>query len=196
MVMMNIARTAWICGITFALVAGSSSASAQPSRLSSTAIHEYDAADSLSVDVAIPSNLQFGPAYRALVESMLHRSSTFRRQCARIAAEPQLTVRLQPAAAFWTHGARAMTKFVRQRDGRILADVYLTERDDHVELIAHEFEHVIEQLDEIDLPSKALVHDSGVFQTGSEGGMFETVRASRVGLIVAREVRLQDRNSD
>ena len=61
--------------------------------------------------------------------------------------------------------------------------------DDDVELIAHEMEHVIEQLDEIDLPSLADLPDTGVHHTLSAGVTFETSRAAQTGLRVAREVR-------
>jgi hypothetical protein len=63
-----------------------------------------------------------------------------------------------------------------------------------VELVAHELEHVIEQLDRIDLPSKAALPDSGVHSLA--GNMFETTRATRVGLKVAQEVRASVHRSD
>jgi hypothetical protein len=56
-----------------------------------------------------------------------------------------------------------------------------------IELIAHELEHVIEQLDEADLAAVASRRNSGVKKL--VGGVFETVRASRIGLTVAAEVR-------
>jgi hypothetical protein len=127
--------------------------------------------------------------YRPLLEWMLERSPTFRRQCLRVASSPQLTVRLNPSGSVWTRGARALTRFVRGTGGGLDAEIYLTRFDDDVELIAHEMEHVIEQLDEIDLSSLAELHDTGVRQSLSAGATFETTRAAQTGLRVAREVR-------
>jgi hypothetical protein len=65
-----------------------------------------------------------------------------------------------------------------------------------VELIAHELEHVIEQLDQIDLASLAALRDTGVRHAQGEGVVFETARATQVGLKVTREVRAFDRKAD
>jgi hypothetical protein len=68
-------------------------------------------------------------------------------------------------------------------------EIYLSRLDDPVELIAHELEHVIEQLDHVDLPSRAALPGTGVRRTVSPDGAFETTRASQTGLRVAQEVR-------
>lgn len=60
--------------------------------------------------------------------------------------------------------------------------------DDQVELIAHEIEHVIEQLDGVDLRVRATLPASGV-RSRDHGDEFETTRAIRVGRMVAAEVR-------
>jgi hypothetical protein len=56
-----------------------------------------------------------------------------------------------------------------------------------MELLAHELEHIIEQLDGIDLAAKAAVARSGVRECVD--GSFETSRAVRVGTLVALEAR-------
>ena len=61
--------------------------------------------------------------------------------------------------------------------------------DDHVELIAHELEHVIEQLDDIDLRTLAKVPSSGVKRCEGREEAYETVRAIRAGRAVSDEVR-------
>ena len=81
-------------------------------------------------------------------------------------------------------GARAMTRMVRQIDG-LTAWVEVARLDNVVELIAHELEHVIEQIDRVDLAGSA----AGVYSVAAGGMIFETERAKRVGLIVAQEVR-------
>jgi hypothetical protein len=152
-------------------------------------MHHYIAADLVALHVPIPDNLEVDPTYRPLLEWMLERSPTFRRQCLRVAGSSALTVRLYPSGSFWTRGARAITQFVRGAGGGMDAEIYLTRLDDEVELIAHEIEHVIEQLDEVDLSSLAELPDTGVHQTLSAGATFETSRAAQTGLRVAREVR-------
>jgi hypothetical protein len=59
---------------------------------------------------------------------------------------------------------------------------------DHLaELIAHEIEHVIEQIDGVDLRVQSLLPGTGV--RSCMDGSFETVRAVRVGRRVAQETR-------
>ena len=69
-----------------------------------------------------------------------------------------------------------------------MATVDIVESTHNVELIAHELEHVIEQLDGVDLAAKLRRPNSGVYATGDSGNLFETTRAKRVGFQVAREV--------
>jgi hypothetical protein len=163
-------------------------------RSSSGVVHEYAATESFTAgETTLPSNLLFPSIYRPILEAMLRRSATFRRQCLRIAGEPWVTIHLQ-VPSVGTRGARAMTHFVWQKDGRLEANIEIAPMDDDVELVAHELEHVIEQLDRIDLPSKATLPDSGVHTLA--GNMFETTRATRVGLKVAQEVRASVRRAD
>ena len=114
-----------IGAITCALVTLSLPAFAQGSRTSLGVMHEYVAADLVSLHVPIPDNLQVDVAYRPLLEWMLERSPTFRRQCVRVASNPRLTVRLYPSGSFWTRGARALTRFVRGTGGGLDAEIYL-----------------------------------------------------------------------
>ena len=59
------------------------------------------------------------------------------------------------------------------------------------ELVAHELEHVVEQLDRVDLPRRATAAASGVTR-GPRGALFpeyfETERARQIGRRVAGEV--------
>jgi hypothetical protein len=71
----------------------------------------------------------------------------------------------------------------------VTASITIAPPHDAVELIAHEFEHIIEQLDGVDLASRAAVPRSGVHEQPGTPGMFETVRATRIGQRVAAEVR-------
>ncbi len=74
----------------------------------------------------------------------------------------------------------------RQKGVLVSVDIHLARFDDPVELIAHEIEHVVEQLDEIDLE----VHVGSGNVWKREDGAFETRRAIEVGRRVARDVSL------
>lgn len=156
----------------------------------SSVVREYvSAASAIPGRGAIPSNLEVSVIYRRLVVTMLSRSPTFRRQMLRISAASRLTVRLYPASPSSHQGMRATTAFARQADGTLLANIEIVRLNGDVELIAHELEHVIEQLDDVDLAAKVGQPNSGVYATGDSGVLFETTRATRVGLQVAREAR-------
>lgn len=136
--------------------------------------------------VEVPANLKLPSGFRATIETMLERSPMFRRQCLRLTAAPHLTVvvrMLHPLAG----GARARSTISPVDDRRIAAVVEINPLGDFMELFAHELEHVIEQLDGIDLAAKASVARSGV--RGCVDGSFETSRAVRVGATVAVEAR-------
>jgi hypothetical protein len=139
--------------------------------------------------VALPPNLIVPSTLQRVVDAMLRWSPTFRRQCLRIANAPQTTVALtwfRPTTA--EHG-RARTVVTTTTSGRRIATMAIQPVDDQVELIAHELEHVIEQLDEIDLRTLASVPSSGVQRCAGREEAFETIRAIRVGRAVAAEVR-------
>ena len=135
--------------------------------------------------VEIPANLSVPSSYRTTVATMLERSPMFRRQCLRLVAAPHFAVvvrMLHPV----TGGPRARAQ-IRQDGPRIVAQVEINPLGDFMELLAHELEHVIEQLDGIDLAAKAAVARSGV--RTCVDGTFETDRAARVGSLVALEAR-------
>jgi TolB protein len=136
---------------------------------------------------ALPSNLTASAVFQAALESMWQSSPTFRRQCRRLSAAPRLRVNLlleELARRPSSYSARAAMK--RQKGVLVSVDIHLTRLDDPVELIAHEIEHVVEQLDEIDLE----VHVSGGNVWKREDGAFETRRAIEVGRRVAHEMSL------
>lgn len=140
------------------------------------------------VPAVVPRNLVVPRVYQPLLESMLERSPTFRRQCQRIANASLLIVTVEVAASPAPRASRAETHIVRQ-NGRLTATVVINQVAAMEELIAHEVEHIIEQLDGIDLASKAMLRHSGVETLDHNGVVFETVRARHVGLKVADEVR-------
>ena len=135
---------------------------------------------------SMPANLEVPAGYRELVERMLDRSPTYRRQCMRLSAARHLTVRVRSESSRGREAPRAYTQISREEDGRLIARVSLTAGSSNpAELIAHELEHIVEQLDGIDLAHRSALQGSGV-RAGRDGS-FETLRAQRIGRLVARE---------
>jgi hypothetical protein len=137
--------------------------------------------------VALPPNFTFPESYREIIESMLARSPTFRRQCLRLANASDVTVRVQTLNPYAPGISRARSYITRGPGERLAAVVEIRPLGNLAELIAHEIEHVIEQLDGIDLKAQSSMSNSGV-RTCPDGS-FETIRAIRVGQRVARDVR-------
>ena len=136
----------------------------------------------------LPPNLLVPPYLRGVVDSM-RGSPTFRRQCIRIANAPRTVVVLGWFQPQDTDRVRARTVVSTTPEGTRFAMVAIRPVDDQVELIAHELEHVLEQLDEVDLAALAAVPTSGVRRCDCGKESFETVRAIRAGLLAAAEVR-------
>ena len=156
-------------------------------RASLGSVREYVAADAVPTQLTLPPNLIVPPMYRPLVESMLRSSPTFRRQCVRLTGEARLTVRLNMNPPWTPSDIRAKTHMTR-RAGRLTAEIDIFRLNEGIELIAHEIEHVIEQLDGVDLRLRAASGDTGV-RALSADAVFETTRAIRVGQKVTGEVR-------
>jgi hypothetical protein len=79
-----------------------------------------------------------------------------------------------------------MTEIQRLSGGRLVAYVRVGLSAATGELIAHEIEHVLEQLDGVDLPVKSRLRGSGVKRL-TELEAYETTRAIVTGQRVARE---------
>lgn len=158
-------------------------------RTSLTSVRAYVADDAIPAQTAAPPNVVVPDALRHVVDLMLRSSPTFRRQSQRIAAESLLTVHVTLALTSLPHGVHAVTTVTRHPDGRVLAHIAIAPLSDTVVLIAHEFEHVIEQIDGIDLAPLAALPLTGVRRERAMPHAFETVRATRVGRKVAGEVR-------
>jgi hypothetical protein len=137
--------------------------------------------------VTLAPNVTVTPLYQPMVQEMLRRSPTFRRQYERIANAVGLTVEVgsEPPRA----KAAAWTTIQRPGADVMHAIVIVSAIGRTAELIAHELEHVIEQLDGVNLKQKASIHASGVRHCACGGDeTFETTRAIATGLRVAREV--------
>ena len=81
---------------------------------------------------------------------------------------------------------RALTEIQRRSGGRVDAFVKVGVCAASGELIAHEIEHILEQLDGVDLPVKSRLRGSGVRRL-ADLQAYETTRAIVTGRRVARE---------
>ena len=152
-----------------------------------TGIDRASAQTSVSDAVIPPANLTVAAVFGPALDHMLRLSPTFRRQCRRLAAATNVIVVIQLEELQRRPSFYARTTFAHgNHDELIAADVFLQSPANAAELIAHEIEHVLEQLDGVDLEAQL---ESGNVWKHEDGG-FETRRATEVGRRVAREVRL------
>ena len=156
-------------------------------RVSFTSVHQYVAGEAIPRQLALPPNIVVSSMYLPMLESMLRQSPTFRRQCMRIASEPTLTVRIGVTLPSAGYDARATTRLTRNEKGHLTATVEIKFKDVE-ELIAHEFEHIIEQLDGVNLAAHAQQRNTGVTEVGRGHEVFETMRAKRAGRKVLSEL--------
>jgi hypothetical protein len=119
------------------------------------------------------------------VTQLYNQSATFRAQCERLAQAQNIRVNMQLDVSI-PQSCRAYT-IIRRARGMLCADVHLPVTRQFAELVAHEFEHIIEQLEHVNLRKFAMVRGSGVRQVGFE--LFETDRAQLAGMAVAQELR-------
>ena len=133
----------------------------------------------------LPANIELLHDIQQPIQSIYDRSPSFRAQLERIAGAENLrvTVRIDPAIP---GRCRAFT-IVQHHGRKIRADVHLPPSSDHSELLAHEFEHILEQIDGLDLRSLARLRDSGVYEL--QYAVFETDRAQAAGRLVLSESR-------
>jgi len=133
----------------------------------------------------LPPNLEVALVFRVFVDRMWQASPTFRGQGRRLAAGTGLYVSVlvedlpRPASSF-----KARTVLRHQGGSLVSAQVYLKPSLDSPEFIAHELEHILEQLDGVDLQAQA---GNGVVWKADDGA-FETRRAIEAGRRVAREI--------
>jgi hypothetical protein len=138
-------------------------------------------------DAGLPPNLSAAAVFKPYLERMVQMSPTFRRQCKRLRAAPSVRVQLQLEDPLRRPSFKARTILERDQGVMVAAHIFLYPSPDAVELIAHEIEHVVEQLDGVDL--EAQVSSGNVWKR--DDGAFETRRATEAGLRVPREVSEQ-----
>jgi hypothetical protein len=136
---------------------------------------------SATCESSLPSNIDAGMLQPSVIV-LLQRSATFQRQCMRIAAARVLRVTVRVSTAVEV-GALAQTVITRYDAGGIRAEVTLRFSEDYLLLLAHEFEHILEQVEGVDLREEAA--SGRAWRTTS--GAWETRRAARAGMRVRQE---------
>ena len=144
--------------------------------------------DAAASELARATSIQFAPELRSEVDDLLRRSPTFRAQYQRIAEAGSVVVGVNVDVRLCETSYRARTTFRRYQSGVIVAAVVIRPGAQRGEWIAHEFEHILEQLDGHNLPQLANSHATGVWYSGSD--VIETDRAIRAGRTVGDELRL------
>lgn len=131
----------------------------------------------------LPANIELPHDLANVLQQLHDRSPTFRAQCERLAlaANIRVFIRLDTSIP-----SRCQAFTIIQRFGReIRADVHLPPGRLLTKLVAHEFEHLLEQIEGLDLRALSRTRGSGVREIERE--IFETDRASRAGRVVAAE---------
>jgi hypothetical protein len=137
----------------------------------------------------LPANIQADDDLRQGIEQVLRRSRTLREQCARIGSAPHVHVRVTITPRITAPLTRAQSVVRRYASGLLFVAIELpVASTDFVELLAHEFEHVTEFIDGVDLGALARRGDTGVTRRRSDGA-FESERAAAAGLAAAAEVQ-------
>jgi hypothetical protein len=141
----------------------------------------------------LPANIELPRDLERLLAKIHRGSATFREQCERIAAADTLDVVVRLDTAI-PHSCQAFTLF--RRKGRVLsAEVHLPPAGTKMaELVGHEFEHIIEQLDGLNLRVLARIRDSGVHESSFD--VFESARAQHAGRVVASETYAPQQAAD
>ncbi len=137
----------------------------------------------------IPPNVELALDLARVLERIYDRSPAFRAQCERIAGADNLRVTVRIDTSIPSR-CRAFT-IIHRRGRTLRAEVHLPPTSGLIELVAHEFEHLLEQIEGLDLRRLARVKGSGVHE--SDVQVFETDRAQAAGRVVAAEMNSQRR---
>lgn len=132
------------------------------------------------------ANIHIPAEAQSSVSDALDKSPTFRRQYDEISATRSVVVYVYVDDRELDASVRARTTIRKYSSGLILAMVSLPrDSSDRVELLAHEFEHIIEQIERVDLDALARCDAKAAWKRSD--GAFETARARRAGIAAAAE---------
>jgi hypothetical protein len=133
---------------------------------------------------SLPPSITIEKGLEPIVQWTLENSPTFRQQCRVLAGAAELTATVRVTARTPESTERALSAVRRLPSGRIDVTIEIRSSSSLSELLGHEFEHVIEQLDGVNLRQ---LQSSGEARK-IESGAFETRRAIHAGQRVSAEV--------
>jgi hypothetical protein len=136
----------------------------------------------------LPPNVRLSRDIHKRVKIMLQRSPTFRAQCQRLAEAPWVHVLVRYTVQFDSSTYRARSTFRRPQPELLIAMVDLSATADPAMWLAHEFEHLLEQMDGVDM-AKLTADPLQAWEVRTQ--MFETRRAIRAGQAVSDEVHVK-----
>lgn len=132
----------------------------------------------------LPRNLRVPENMRPMLKRMLRSSPTFRRQIADLTAKPAVRVSVIYGGMRGDRHYHALSTVRKHEWGAMLVDTTVYVPTDLVEILAHELEHVCEQMEGVDLPALSRRKGVGVYNLN---GHYETDRAIRAGQNATRE---------
>ncbi|MEW6735074.1 MAG: hypothetical protein AB1489_27535 [Acidobacteriota bacterium] len=134
----------------------------------------------------LPTNVIVPETLKPLLSKLLKQSSTFQQQCRQISntTKLQITLIILPTRP---QGYRSLSRITKYTDGRLSIRIEMVLMNDCIELIGHEFEHALEQVEGWNLSVMATIKGSRVYRQAD--GTFETMRAVHAGRAVSREFR-------
>src|SRR5262245_46407846 len=99
----------------------------------------------------LPPSIALESGLEPVVKWALTYSPTFRQQCRVLASFPRLKASVRVSFRKPIGGDRARAIVRRLPSGGFVADIEIRSAGEMTELLAHEFEHLIEQVDGVDL---------------------------------------------
>jgi hypothetical protein len=160
-----------VLALVFALVSGTHAQTPQPV-----------AAD--GIVTTIPGNMHVPESLKPILEEALRQSPTFRRQVQELRRTPRVRMAITYGSLSIWQVLRAESTMYLHEFGAVDVDTRLYTVRDAIEVVAHELEHVCEQIEGVDVRALSHRRNSGVFTVGSH---FETRRAVLTGRQVAQE---------
>jgi hypothetical protein len=132
----------------------------------------------------LPSNV-FMPRYFQIVfHELLNRSITFKHQCRQINATHKLRITIQFHPSL-PNRFRSLSKVRRTKNDYIIIVVQVALTSDYVEMLGHEFEHALEQVEGLNLQELSKLKKCRVYRQWN--GSYETERAIQAGRTVSNE---------
>jgi hypothetical protein len=137
----------------------------------------------------LPTNVFANDLMKPVLYEILKRSATFRRQCFEIDQARHLRIRIGFVPRISWPPCRALSVVKTYIYGYIEITISIPAATQHyIELIGHEFEHALEQVEGLDL--RVLASTKGSQVRRLEDGSFETGRAIRAGCAIANEFKV------